>query len=180
MLVYDHVRGASMEEKAISGAALGMDMAAAFTPFIPAGGGRAMAVAGGVGRVTSGAVKAGRVAKSTPAGVGAVTNLVKMAATGSDSNPPTGGTYILRDPNTQQIMRTGRAKTLSKRKSDHKRDQNLKDFIFEVDKRTNDYASQRGREQIIHDLHKPPLNKIEPISPRNKNRQKYLDAGRKL
>ncbi len=45
---------------------------------------------------------------------------------------------------------------------------------------TDDYMKQRGREQLLHDQHNPPLNKIRPIGPNNPNRQKYLDAAKQL
>lgn len=63
---------------------------------------------------------------------------------------------------------------------EHARGAETKELDFEVDKLTDDYAQQRGREQILHEQHQPPLNKIQPISPRNPNRQKYLDAGNEL
>ncbi len=64
--------------------------------------------------------------------------------------------------------------------ADHARDAKTKDLKFEVDRRTDVYAEQRGREQVIHDAHKPPLNRINPIDPRNPNRQNYLDAAKRL
>ena len=52
---------------------------------------------------------------------------------------------------------------------------------FEVDRRTDDYAQQRGREQVIYDQHpEADLNRQRPISPRNKNCKKYLDAAKKV
>jgi hypothetical protein len=83
----------------------------------------------------------------------------------------------LRDPNTDQVMRTGRTNDLLRRQAEHARDPRLKGYDFEATYRTDDYAQQRGLEQLLHDAHKPPLNKINPISPKNPNRQKYIDAG---
>jgi hypothetical protein len=91
-----------------------------------------------------------------------------------------GGTYKLVDPDTGQVMRTGRSGNLAQRQAQHARDPELSDYDFEVDRRTDIYAQQRGREQIIHDQYDPPLNKIRPIRPDNPNRQKYLDAGQEL
>ena len=91
-----------------------------------------------------------------------------------------GGTYKLVDPETGQVVRTGRTKNLAQREGQHARDPELSDYKFEVDRRTDKYAQQRGREQIIHDQYDPPLNKIRPIRPDNPNRQKYLDAGKEL
>ena len=87
-----------------------------------------------------------------------------------------GGTYLLRDPETEQVMRTGRTKDLERRAREHRRDDETADFVFEVDRRTDVYAQQRGREQILHEKCRPPLNKISPISAKNPRRQEYLEA----
>jgi hypothetical protein len=87
-----------------------------------------------------------------------------------------GGTYVLKDPVTGEVMRTGRTSDLSRREREH----SGSGLIFEVDKRTDDYDAQRGREQIIHDRYNPSLNRIRPISPNNPNRDRYLEAGRAL
>jgi len=52
----------------------------------------------------------------------------------------------------------------------------LKDYKFEPIYRTDVYSEQRGLEQLLHEQYGPPLNKINPISPTNPNRQLYLDA----
>jgi hypothetical protein len=90
-----------------------------------------------------------------------------------------GGTYLLKNAD-DVVMRTGRSKNLARRAGDHGRDPATRDLTFEVDKRTDDYAAQRGREQILHDLHNPPLNRIRPIDPKNPKRDEYLEAGRRL
>jgi hypothetical protein len=77
-------------------------------------------------------------------------------------------------------MRTGRTNDFERRREEHRRDPVTKSFDFRIDVRTDDYATQRGREQVIHEMYRPPLNKIEPISPRNPRRQEYLDAAAKL
>ena len=66
-----------------------------------------------------------------------------------------GGTYLLRDPETEQVMRTGRTKDLERRAREHRRDYETADFVFEVDRRTDVYAQQRGREQILHEKCRP-------------------------
>jgi len=91
-----------------------------------------------------------------------------------------GGTYKLIDPKTGKVMYVGRTSDLSSRAKQHKRPLKTRELDFEVDKQTNIYDQLRGREQIIKEKYKPPLNKINPISPRNKNRQKYLDAAKEL
>ena len=77
-------------------------------------------------------------------------------------------------------MRTGRSKNLENRAADHARSPETKDLPFEVDRRTDVYAQQRGREQVIHDRYKPPLNKINPIDPKNPRRIEYLIAAEVL
>jgi hypothetical protein len=54
----------------------------------------------------------------------------------------------------------------------------LCDYTFEVAHRTDSYEAQRGLEQMLHDLHKPPLDYIKPISPTNPRRNIYLEAAR--
>ena len=93
---------------------------------------------------------------------------------------PTGGTYILRDPVTNQIVRTGRTNNLARRENEHNRDPALGRYNCGIDARTDNYAQQRGREQIIHDTFNPPLNKIQPISPTNPRVLEYLDAAYRL
>jgi RHS repeat-associated protein len=90
-----------------------------------------------------------------------------------------GGTYLLRDA-SGTVMRTGRSNNLARRAAEHARDPQLRDLVFEVDKRTDNYAAQRGREQIIHDLHQPPLNRVRPVSPKNQRLETYLKEGRDL
>ena len=55
-----------------------------------------------------------------------------------------------------------------------------KDLKFNVDKRSDNAAARRGREQMLHDKYKPPMNKIRPISPKNPNRAKYMREAKKL
>jgi len=56
--------------------------------------------------------------------------------------------------------RAGRTKDLARREKELGR--NHPDLEFKVDKRTDDYAQQRGREEIIYNQQKPPapLDKI--------------------
>jgi hypothetical protein len=87
-----------------------------------------------------------------------------------------GGTYVLRDPATGRVMRSGRTGDLAVRRSQHARDPELGHLKFEEVYRTDVYAEQRGLEQVLHDTHNPPLNRIRPIRPDNPRRQEYLDA----
>jgi len=103
------------------------------------------------------------------------------AEVGRTQKLPKGGTYILRDPVNGKVMRTGMATSFVKRKSDHKKE--YPGLVFEVDKRSSSKDARRGREQIIHDLHKPPYNKQNPIKEKNYTPEEYkrmMDAGRKL
>jgi len=91
-----------------------------------------------------------------------------------------GGTYKLIDPKTGKVMKTGRSKDLERRRKELERAQETKPYKFEIDKRTNIYEQQRGREQIIHDRYKPALDKINAISPKNPNRKIFLKEAEKL
>ncbi len=93
---------------------------------------------------------------------------------------PRGGTYLLVKPKTGEVVYNGRSNDLRRREGEHGRSPELGRFEFRVDKRTDDYAQQRGREQIVHERYQPPLNRREPISPSNPRRDDYLREGRKL
>ncbi|OJW27600.1 MAG: hypothetical protein BGO49_25350 [Planctomycetales bacterium 71-10] len=89
-----------------------------------------------------------------------------------------GGTYVLRDPETGQIVRSGRTNDLERRETEHAR--RFRDLLFEAFHRTNDYFEQRGLEQWLHDTFKPPLNRIRGINPRNPNANAYREAARRF
>ena len=91
-----------------------------------------------------------------------------------------GGTYYLTDPSTSRVMRTGRTNDLQRRANEHARNPGTEAYKFNVDTRTDSYAEQRGREQVIHDKYDPPLDKLNPIAKSNPNRSKYLDAAKDL
>jgi len=93
---------------------------------------------------------------------------------------PRGGTYVLRDPVTGKVARTGRSNDLARRAGEHARDPRTRDLQFEPVHRTDVRSQQRGLEQLLHEQHNPPLNRINPISPRNPRRQEYLDAAEEL
>jgi RHS repeat-associated protein len=90
-----------------------------------------------------------------------------------------GGVYRLVDPETGEVLRTGRTNDLERRQSEHFRDPTLKDYDFEPVFKTNSHEEQRGLEQLLHDHYDPPLNKINPVSPTNTKIDKYLDAAKK-
>ncbi|MBV8450230.1 MAG: hypothetical protein JO124_19805 [Hyphomicrobiales bacterium] len=90
----------------------------------------------------------------------------------------TGGAYLLRDPKTGRVMRTGRSNDLIRREGEHGRNPILKDFSFEPVFRTDDYAEQRGLEQYLYELHTPPLNRMNGVGPRNKNADQFMNAAK--
>ncbi|MDF1743640.1 MAG: hypothetical protein P1V19_08085 [Gimesia sp.] len=96
-----------------------------------------------------------------------------------------GGTYKLLDSNGK-VVRTGRTKNLVARKKAHSYNSDTKGLKFKTDRRTDDYAAQRGREQIIYDRHPEArlenggLNKIRAIRANHLLLEKYLGAGREL
>lgn len=84
------------------------------------------------------------------------------------------------DPKTGTVVRTGRTNNLARRQAEHARDPNTSHLDFKVDRRTDVYAEQRGREQLLHEHYKPQMNKVNPISPRNPRRRYYIDAAKAL
>jgi RHS repeat-associated protein len=86
-----------------------------------------------------------------------------------------GGTYRLLSAEGD-VMKTGRTKDLSRREKQLSKEH--PHLEFEVDKRTDDYAQQRGREEVLYNEQNPPapLDKIRPISPRNLNAARYRQA----
>ena len=136
----------------------------------------------GVGALVGAPVTAASAALAT---VGAATTANATKKLIEDQNylakaEPKGGTYVLKDPNTGEVMKTGRSNDLDRRKGELGRNQSTEGMQFEVDKKTDSYPEQRGREQMIHAKFKPILDKINAISSKNPNRQKYLDAAKNL
>jgi RHS repeat-associated protein len=86
---------------------------------------------------------------------------------------PRGGTYVLINPSNGQVVRTGRTNDLERREGEHGRDPNLRDYVFQVDVRTDSYPQQRGREEVIDRLYSPSMNSIRPVSPANENINLY-------
>jgi hypothetical protein len=82
------------------------------------------------------------------------------------------------------VVKTGRTNNLARREAEHGRKH--PDKTFEVDKRTDSRAAQRGREQILHDANPSAhsanggMDKINGISPSNPKRGDYLRAGKDL
>jgi hypothetical protein len=100
--------------------------------------------------------------------------LLGNVAGGGDAKPQ-GGVYSLSNP-SGQIVRVGHTKNLSVRRGQYRRDPNYFDLTFNIEYYTNDYATQRGLEQMMYENHNPSLNIYRPINPSNKNRPSYLRA----
>ena len=69
---------------------------------------------------------------------------------------------------------------LARRQAEHARDPALKDFEFEPAHRTDNYAAQRGLEQMLRDQYNAPYDKINAISPSNPRRAEYMEAARRF
>jgi len=87
-----------------------------------------------------------------------------------------GGVYLLRDPLTGEVMRTGRTNDFNRRSSEHKGDPALGELNLEPVHKTDVYEQQRGLEQVLHQQYQPSYNKISPISPTNPRRVEYMKA----
>jgi hypothetical protein len=98
----------------------------------------------------------------------------EAARIGKDITNTKGGVYVLKDGNV--VVRSGRTKDLHRRELEHKRDPELSEYEFRNIHYTDDYATQRGLEQKVHDEFLPQLDKINPINPRNPNLPKYNQA----
>ena len=103
-----------------------------------------------------------------------VANGIRQAALANQCPYPTGGVY--RQRAVSQTMRTGRTSALQRRKVEHGRDPKLRDLDFAASFHTDDYATQRGLEQFLHETENPELNFRNPISPRNKNLDYYIGS----
>ncbi len=95
---------------------------------------------------------------------------------GCGPTQPKGGTYQLKDPETGEVVRNGRTNDLDRRKVEHNNNSETGGLDFEVKHRTDDYATQRGLEQKQLDTERGRLDKIRGISPKNPNREKYMNA----
>jgi RHS repeat-associated protein len=114
-------------------------------------------------------------------GVGQAIKAVRLADKAADA--ARGGTYVLRDAEGV-VRKTGRTDDLVRRERELGRKH--PDKTFEVDKRTDSYPAERGREQILHDANPSAhssnggLDRINGISPKNPKRDEYLEAARNL
>jgi len=124
-----------------------------------------------------------RSAVLSPAGLDLRLNTNALAAswlTAGGRATVTGGVYTMNDPVTGQVMYVGRTGNLAARQKQWANDPEKGDLEFNVFRRTDSYAAQRGLEQKLYDQYGPPLNRIRPISPNNPNLPNYLRAAEEL
>jgi hypothetical protein len=98
------------------------------------------------------------------------------------ANETRGGVYTLRDPETGDVVRTGRSNSLATRRLTLANDPALSNYEFQVEYRTDNYAEQRGLEQVLYDQYSNAqainggFNYIRAISLSNSNISQYLQA----
>lgn len=84
---------------------------------------------------------------------------------------------MLRDSETGRVRKTGRSNDLARRQKELARDPRYRDFDFEPVHHTDDYAEQRGLEQVLNDSFKAPLDRIRRVDPRRRAfAEKYAAA----
>lgn len=64
--------------------------------------------------------------------------------------------------------------------SERKHSKTFPGLDFVKDWGTDDYDVQRGREQQLYDMYHPPLNRIRPISLKNKSLMKNINAAERF
>jgi len=104
------------------------------------------------------------------------TNRVSTTTAAATANTPSGGVYTLRD-SSGNVQYAGRTNNLARRAGEHR--STHPDLRLNTEFRSDSREVQRGAEQILHDRFQPPLNKIQPISPRNPRRAHYINAARR-
>ncbi len=115
------------------------------------------------------------LAEGVPAVRGGTGPVQRVAAESAAPLATRGGTYVLKDADGV-IVRSGRTNNFVRRQAEHARDPALKKYNFEEVHRTDDYAQQRGLEQILHETHSPQLNRIRGVDPNNPKAPIYKNA----
>ncbi len=98
------------------------------------------------------------------------------------SNKTKGGVYSLIDGD--KIVRTGRTKDLKKREAQHASSEETEGLKFKTEYETDTCIEQRGLEKHLYDNNpqaqssKGGLNKIKPVSEKNKNITIYENAAK--
>jgi RHS repeat-associated protein len=88
---------------------------------------------------------------------------------------PVGGVYSINNPNGQ-VIRVGRTNNLLIRQGQYNRDPNSVNHRFKPEYYTDDYATQRGLEQMLYDQFQPPMNFNRPIRIGNPNTSNYINS----
>ncbi|MGH2377210.1 MAG: DUF6531 domain-containing protein [Candidatus Limnocylindria bacterium] len=113
-----------------------------------------------------------------PVGVALTPTLVTAAPVAAEV---AGGVYLLRDPVTQAVVRTGRSIDLVRREAQHLRNAITRPYRFEAVYRTNDPAAQRGLEHFLYEAHPGAfLNTIRPVALDNPRLASYLEAAQRF
>ncbi|MGC1239751.1 MAG: RHS repeat-associated core domain-containing protein, partial [Acidimicrobiales bacterium] len=95
-----------------------------------------------------------------------------------------GGVYTLRDPETGEVVRTGRSSNLAARQVRLANNPVLGEYQFQVEYQTDNYAEQRGLEQMLYDQYPEAqaanggYNYIRAVSSSNTNLSAYQQAAR--
>jgi hypothetical protein len=140
----------------------------------------ALAVAGGgiIGGMSAGAI-------ATATTVAIIATVTAVAATTaavltSKAEKPNNTVYKLVDPDTKETKYVGRTTNETARRNAHAKDPEKIDLVFEPIARDLNYVQARGLEQIamLEYNTKSALNRINGVSPRNRNLGTYMSAGR--
>ncbi len=121
------------------------------------------------------------VATAGIAGAGEGAAATEEAADAAGVATARGGVYSLRDE-AGAVVRTGRTNDLVAREADHASDPVLGRFTFQTEYETDDYAEQRGLEQVLYDenpgaqVANGGFNKIRGISLSNPRLPEYMQA----
>jgi len=86
-----------------------------------------------------------------------------------------GGIYTITNPDGA-VVRVGRTGNFDAREGQYARDANYFDLKFNEVINSDNYAVQRGMEQILIDEYNPPMNVYNGISPQNPNAGTYFRA----
>jgi RHS repeat-associated protein len=106
-----------------------------------------------------------------------IDNVVDASRT---TNKSKGGVYSLIEGD--KIVRTGRTKDLKRREAQHASSEETEGLKFKTEYETDSYKEQRGLEKHLYDNNpqaqssKGGLNKIKPVSEKNKNITIYENA----
>jgi RHS repeat-associated protein len=146
-----------------------------------AGGGKFAngAVTGAFGYLFNQLYVLGRVTPVPFEALGEVTRpLAETAKPVEEVVEPKGGCYVLCN-SEGDIVKSGRSNDLTRRQGELERNSKYEDYDFQRVYRTDDYATQRGLEQMLHDAFKPVLDLIRPVSPQNANAGRYMEAAKR-